>query len=72
MKPIPYREVRRKLIAAGFAERGTHGSHVKFYKKTTEGTLTVIVPKHSSEVPPGTIRSLLRQAMISENIFMDL
>ena len=59
-------------MAAGFVEKGTHGSHVKFYKIAKEGTLTVIVSKHSSEVPPGTIRSLLRQAMISEDTFMDL
>ena len=29
MKPLPFREVKRKLEAAGFVEVGQTGSHVK-------------------------------------------
>jgi len=29
MKPLPFREVKRKLEAAGFTEAGQTGSHVK-------------------------------------------
>jgi predicted RNA binding protein YcfA (HicA-like mRNA interferase family) len=64
LKPLPYREVRRRLIKAGFSEGTTKGSHVKFIKQTATGTYTAIVPKHD-EIAVGTIRSILRQANIS-------
>lgn len=40
MRPLTYREVKRKLEAAGFVEVGQTGSHVKFAKTMAEGTLT--------------------------------
>ncbi|MBI2844631.1 MAG: type II toxin-antitoxin system HicA family toxin [Armatimonadetes bacterium] len=64
LKPLPFREVRRRLLAAGFKEVGQEGSHVKFAKKTEEGTRTAVVPHHS-EVVVGTLHSILRQAGIS-------
>ena len=42
LKALPFREVRRKLIAAGFVEVSQKGSHVKFFKTTTEGIRTTI------------------------------
>ena len=68
MKPVPYREVKRKLEVAGFVEVGQTGSHVKFAKTTNEGTLTATVPKHR-EVAAGTLRSILRQARLSQQEF---
>ena len=68
MRPLPYREVKRKLEAVGFAEVGHTGSHVKFARITSEGTRTATVPKHR-EVAAGTLRSILRQAGISEHEF---
>jgi len=68
MRPVPYREVKRRLQAAGFVEVAQTGSHVKFAKSTDEGTLTATVPKHR-EVSPGTLRSILRQARLSEREF---
>ena len=64
MKPLPFREVKRKLEAAGFAEAGHRGSHVKFAKNTSEGLRTAVVPDYR-EVAAGTLRSILRQAGIS-------
>jgi predicted RNA binding protein YcfA (HicA-like mRNA interferase family) len=46
LKPPPYREVKRKLEAAGFTEVSQKGSHVKFVKDTGEGVYTAIVPHH--------------------------
>lgn len=46
LKPLAYREVKRKLQAAGFEEVSQKGSHVKFAKSTDEGTRTAIVPHH--------------------------
>ena len=61
LKPLPYREVKRRLEAAGFAEHSQKGSHVKFIKQTDLGILTAMVPHHR-EVAAGTLRSILRQA----------
>lgn len=71
MKSLPYREVKRKLAAAGFAQVSQSGSHVKFIKTTPEGTRTATVPKHR-EVAAGTLRSILRQAGLSESEFDEL
>jgi predicted RNA binding protein YcfA (HicA-like mRNA interferase family) len=68
MKPLAFREVKRKLESAGFLTVGQTGSHIKFAKTTTEGTRTATVPKHR-EVAAGTLRSILRQAGISAEDF---
>lgn len=64
LKPLPFREVKRKLEAAGFEKVSQKGSHVKFAKVTDEGTRTTVVP-HKREITIGTINSILRQAGIS-------
>ena len=68
MKPLVFREVKRKLEAAGFSEAGQTGSHIKFVKITASGTRTVIVPRHH-HVAAGTLRSILRQAGINSDEF---
>jgi predicted RNA binding protein YcfA (HicA-like mRNA interferase family) len=68
LNPLSYREVKRKLEAAGFVEVSQKGSHVKFAKSTDEGTRTAIVPRHR-EITIGTIASILRQAGISADEF---
>ena len=68
MKPLPFREVKRKLEAAGFAEASQSGSHVKFARTTSQGMRTAVVPKHK-EIAAGTLRSILRQAGLSEGEF---
>jgi predicted RNA binding protein YcfA (HicA-like mRNA interferase family) len=65
LNPLPYREVKRRLEAAGFVEASQVGSHVKFKKVTSLGTRTAIVPKKKKNVPVGTLGSILRQAGIS-------
>ncbi|MEH2078955.1 MAG: type II toxin-antitoxin system HicA family toxin [Nostoc sp.] len=68
LKPLPYREVKRRLEAAGFEEVSQKGSHVKFVKSNEEGTRTAIAPRHQ-EVTIGTLSSILRQAGISVEEF---
>jgi len=68
MRPVPYRDVPRKLYAAGFVEVGQSGSHVKFAKTTSERTLTATVPKHR-DVAAGTLRSILRQTHLTPEEF---
>ncbi len=56
LRPLPYREVKRRLEAAGFVQVGQRGSHIKFAKEDAEGIRTVIVPHHR-EIAVGTLRS---------------
>jgi predicted RNA binding protein YcfA (HicA-like mRNA interferase family) len=71
MKPLLFREVKRKLEAAGFVEVGQTDSHIKFAKTMPAGTRTATVPKHR-EVAAGTLRSILRQAGLSPEEFGSL
>lgn len=71
LRQITYREVRRRLLAAGFAEVSQKGSHVKFAKQTPKGLRTAIVPKHS-EISIGTLHSILNQAGITPQDFLRL
>ena len=68
---LSFREVQRRLLAAGWMEAGATGSHVKFARRTATGTRTAIVPKHR-EIAIGTLRSILRQAGISPEEFDSL
>ena len=68
LRPLPYREVERRLEAAGFVQVGQRGSHIKFSKEAAEGIRTVIVPHHR-EIAVGTLRSILRQAGLSTDEF---
>ena len=45
-RPLPYREVARRLRAAGFIEYRQRGSHVRFIKTTPTGRVSVTVPRH--------------------------
>ncbi|NJL64949.1 MAG: type II toxin-antitoxin system HicA family toxin [Methylacidiphilales bacterium] len=59
LKPLPYRDVKRRLEAAGFEQVSQKGSHVKFAKSTAEGTRTAIVA-NKREISIGTLGSILR------------
>ena len=69
LKPLPYREVKRRLEKAGFSEVSQKGAHVKFAKQTHEGLRTAIVPFHQ-EISVGTLRSILRQVGLSSEVFL--
>lgn len=71
LKPLSYREIKRKLEAAGFELVSQKGSHVKFAKDTPEGKRTTIVPRYK-EVTIGTIGSILRQAGLTVDEFKNL
>lgn len=71
LKPLPYREVKRRLEAAGFRIVSQSGSHVKFSKKTQASMLIAIVPEHR-EVAVGTLRGILRQAGLTPDDFEKL
>ena len=70
-RPLPYREVVRRLRAAGFIEDRQTGSHVMFVKMTHAGEVLVPVTRHR-EVQRGTISSILRRAGLSVGEFENL
>ena len=63
LKPQPFREVKRRLEAAGFVEVSQKGSHVKFVRRSEDTVDTAIVPR-KNEIPVGTLRSILSQAHV--------
>jgi predicted RNA binding protein YcfA (HicA-like mRNA interferase family) len=63
LKPQHFREIKRRLEAAGFVEVSQKGSHVKFVRRSDDIVDTAIVP-NKREVAVGTLRSILSQAHI--------
>ncbi len=69
ISPLSYREVIKKLRKLGFAfRRATGGSHEIWWNESTKKTC--VVPHHR-EVKVGTLRSILKQAAISEKDFLE-
>lgn len=64
------REAIRLLRRLGFEKVRQRGSHVVLKKETPEGTFGCVVPLHS-ELAVGTLRSILRQAGVTPEEFLD-
>lgn len=60
-EPVKAREVLRLLERDGWSLHRTRGSHRQFRHPIKSGTVTV-AGKPSLDLPPGTLRSILRQA----------
>lgn len=68
IRPLPYRDVIKKLRKLGFVfRRATGGTHEIWWNEETRKTC--VVPHHK-EVKVGTLRSILRQASITEENFL--
>jgi len=66
-----YKEIVRRLKLFGFSfRRQAAGSHEIWYNKST-GRYTTI-PNHTGDMPPGTLRAILKQAGISIDNFINL
>ena len=63
-------EVIRSLERLGFVQIRQRGSHVTLKKKTSSGDIGCVVPLHR-ELAIGTIRSILRQAAVTPEEFME-
>lgn len=63
-------EVIRVLERLGFVQVRQRGSHVILKKQIPEGTVGCVVPLHSN-LPVGTLRSILRQAQITPETFIE-
>jgi predicted RNA binding protein YcfA (HicA-like mRNA interferase family) len=64
-------EVVRALQRAGFEVVRTKGSH-QFMRHRTDPARQTVVPVHRRDLPPGTLRAILRQAGLSSAEFIRL
>ncbi|MCZ2128386.1 MAG: type II toxin-antitoxin system HicA family toxin [Anaerolineales bacterium] len=64
------REIIRALERLGFVQARQRGSHVVMKKLTSEGNVGCVVPLHK-EVAIGTLGSILKQARISPEEFLN-
>ena len=71
IRPLPFREVARKLHAAGFTELSQRGSHVKFRRLNGRGGITVVVLRHNA-IAIGTLRDIIKQAGLTRREFWEL
>lgn len=62
------REVVAALEQAGFYQVRQRGSHLQLKK----GNLLVTIPMHTGDLNPGTLRSIIRQARMTEEEFSAL
>ena len=69
LRPLRAREVVRKLERAGFRLIRQKGSHARYLNEEGRG---VTVPIHPGDIPIPVIRSILRQAGVSEEQWEDL
>jgi len=60
----------RALERLGFVQVRQRGSHVVLKKQTPEGDIGCVVPLHD-ELAVGTLRSILRQARLTPDEFME-
>lgn len=67
--PYKAREVRQKLLKAGFQIRRQTGSHLVL--RHADGRQTYVA-MHPGDIPSGTLRAILKQAQIQEEEFKNL
>ncbi len=64
-----YRKITKRLKKFGFSfYRQAAGSHEIWYNSQTNRYTTI--PKHSGDVPEGTLRAILKQADITADEFL--
>jgi predicted RNA binding protein YcfA (HicA-like mRNA interferase family) len=63
-------KVIRVLEHLGFLRVRQRGSHVVLRKQTSDGELICVVPLHK-ELAVGTLRSVLRQAKVTSEDFLE-
>ena len=64
-----YRDVAARLRSFGFEPSGKQrGSHESWFHPATR-RLTIL-PRHSGDIPEGTLRAILRQADIAVDAFL--
>ncbi|KKQ35725.1 MAG: Toxin-antitoxin system, toxin component, HicA family [Candidatus Woesebacteria bacterium GW2011_GWA1_37_7] len=65
--PLKPREVEKILLRNRFILNFTKGSHKQFFNPRTNAHATV--PFHSKDMALGTLRSIIKQSQLSDNLF---
>lgn len=65
------REVIKALSSQGFQVVSQKGSHIKMKKIASDETRIVIIPDYP-EIPAGTLKSIIRQAGMTDEEFVRL
>jgi len=74
MPPLPVlkaREVLRALLSAGFYIHHQTGSHARLLNHS-KPELRITIPIHNKELPPKTLKSIIRQAGYTLDEFLKL
>jgi predicted RNA binding protein YcfA (HicA-like mRNA interferase family) len=71
LPPVSGNKVTKALGKVGFQVVGQKGSHVRLKKKTSDRIYIVVVPLHS-ELKKGPLKSILRQAGLTNEEFTKL
>ena len=65
-----YRDIIKRLKQLGFAfDRQAAGSHEIWFNPLANRYVTI--PKHSGDMPEGTLKAILKQAGISPEVFLE-
>jgi predicted RNA binding protein YcfA (HicA-like mRNA interferase family) len=70
IKRLSGQKVIKTLQKMGFESIRQRGSHVVLKKTTIDGVVGCVVPLHK-ELAIGTLSSILRQAKLSNEVFME-
>jgi len=62
------RDLEKILLKNDFIIKRQTGSHRIYHNFKTERT--TVVPFHSRDIPQGTLRSIIKQTGLNENIFL--
>jgi predicted RNA binding protein YcfA (HicA-like mRNA interferase family) len=68
---LPANEVLRVLERAGFSVHRVKGSH-HHLRNPARPQARPVVPMHRGDLPPGTLRAIIREAGLSVQEFLDL
>ncbi len=68
---VKARDCLKALQRAGFFIDHQTGSHARLFH-STRSELRVTIPIHSKDLPHGTLKSILRQADLSVEEFLEL
>ena len=71
---VSYSDVIKALSKAGFvyAPKRGKGSHIAMYKVYDEGKTRLVIIPRKKNIPKGTLLSILRQAGLSKEEFLEL
>jgi len=68
---VKARDCLKALQRAGFYIDHQTGSHARLFHRT-RSEIKVTIPIHNKDLPPGTLKSILRQAGLPVEEFLEL